>query len=648
MSKKEFNPYRDMLGISSLKDEDPTDYQLLGIDDFEGDPQKIAAAYEKRSQRIAELYQTVTEMSRKIDGARDRISDSAKKEEYDNYLRKTGRAGVTHLGKLGAASVLSSFVLSILTVIVSTFCIYPMVVTIPPENYGDSVTTLPDYKETQAQKELEVLKVQQEDVLTMDVNVNAPVDVDVDVDSSVEFLEVPVTDIPGEETKVDDLPSPDALAPVEEPSAPAQDELVEPDPPAVEQPKVDKPAEPEPSAVEQPAADEPAAPEPPAVEQPAVDEPAAPETPDVEEATVEEPLEQDETTIEKPSEDAPEIIVDPLAPEEPALPDNSPSDNLSGPVSPVVPKVLNMDDSEIPELPPLGELETSASPTAPTPPVIPELSAATEAPLAPVPPAIPELASVPEAPSVASSAPIAKKPVIIEPPTVEPSDVTVVTQANPPLSSGVVLEDVDMLEQFVQLGQKARSNADFAQLISSARQAEADLIKKKEFYKAQQIADVVYESCARSADKTCRAEAYRYKEFFSKRSAWWESVRLAQKKMEANETVSSAEANLGARWCIEIENDWENGLKFLALSDNEQVRNAAQNEISVNQEDVRSVLIVANNWWNLAQDPIPMQKQFREHASKWYAKALPSIADKQIRTLIEKRIAIAEQGFSKH
>ena len=43
MSKKEFNPYRDMLDIPSLIDENPTDYQLLGVDDFEGDSGNLSS-----------------------------------------------------------------------------------------------------------------------------------------------------------------------------------------------------------------------------------------------------------------------------------------------------------------------------------------------------------------------------------------------------------------------------------------------------------------------------------------------------------------------------------------------------------------------------------------------------------------------------
>ena len=180
MSKKVFNPYRDLLDIPSLKDENPTDYQLLGIDDFEGGSDKIAAAHEKRSQRIAELYQLITKMSQQIDDARDRILDSQKKEEYDNYLRKTGRAGLARLGKGGSLAVLFSFVLSIFIVVISTFYIYPMVVPTQPENYGDSVTTLSSYKESQTQKEIDILKIQQEDISTMDVNFNLPIEVDAD------------------------------------------------------------------------------------------------------------------------------------------------------------------------------------------------------------------------------------------------------------------------------------------------------------------------------------------------------------------------------------------------------------------------------------------------------------------------------------
>ena len=656
MSKKEFNPYRDLLDIPSLKDENPTDYQLLGIDDFESDSSKIAAAHEKRTQRIAELYQLITRMSQQIDDARDRISDSRTKEEYDNLLRKTGRAGVAHLGKRGFFAVLFSFVLSIVIVVVATFYIYPMVVPIPPENYGDSVTTLPSYKESKTQKEIDILKVQQEDVTTMDVNFNLPIDVD--ADSSVDFLDVPASDIQGEETSIGDLtvtdaPLNDDAPEVEQPAAPeepvieeptteepaadkpaADDESTEPELPPLTPPVTDEPVAPEEASlpetpavedstpleepeVEQPETLEvPEVPETPEVEQPEVPEieqPEAPEVPEVPE--VEQPAEQEEQTIVRPTEESPEVLVDPEIPDTPPVPDIRPDSD-----TPTVPKLSDVDNAGIPELPPLEEIASLAPSPAPQPPAI--------------------LAPQPITP---------RQPQVI--PEFTPTSVTPAVPASTITSTGVVLEDVDKgdkLVQIVQLGQKARTDADFAQLLVSARQAEEELMKEKLFAKAQQIADVVYASCARFADKSYRAEAYQHKENVSRRSAWWDSARAAEAKMTSNGSVTPAEANVVARWKIEVEDDWETGLKYLAMSENEQIQLAVKRDRAADPENVRHCLIVANDWWNLSQDPVPMQKQYRQRASMWYAKALPSIADKQIRTLVEKRISMAEQGYSKH
>ena len=86
----------------------------------------------------------------------------------------------------------------------------------------------------------------------------------------------------------------------------------------------------------------------------------------------------------------------------------------------------------------------------------------------------------------------------------------------------------------------------------------------------------------------------------------------------------------------------------MGLSENEQIQLAVKRDRAADPENVRHCLVVANDWWNLAQDPVPMQKQYRQRASMWYAKALPSIADKQIRTLVEKRISMVDQGYPKH
>lgn len=668
MSKRDFSPYRDMLDIPLLKDENPTDYQLLGIDDFEDDPAKIAAAHEKRSQRIAELYQIVTQMSQKIDDARDRISNPAQKEEYDNYLRRTGRAGTPTLGKGGSLAVLFSFVLSIIIVIVSTFYIYPMVVAIPPENIGDSIATLPNYSESETKKEIDILKKRQEDITTMDVNFNLPIDLD--ADTTVEFVDESGVDLSGEETTFDNQLQEDPPLTLVEPSneEPSNDEpTLEPTPalddsvvdptanetsqpitPDVPEQTEEEPAVPDvtdvPESIEEQTTlpEAPSLPEPieeqvPAIEDSTVD-PLANETPELTVPPVEESV-PELTAPEVPELTAPEVpeVSEPV-PEPPAVPDVSPVEEpseltpdvsagaaaLETPINPDVyldadtprvPTISKYQNSPIPELPPLEEQASVEPPIAPEPPSIPELSIASE--------------------------------------QVSVKDVSQVEAGSAKggsfggVTSSTRLSGNVQVDYFIQLGQKARTDADFAQLLFYARQAEDDLMKERAFFKAQQIADVVYESCARCADKTYRSEAFRQQDLVSKRSRLWEYVSAAEAKMASEGTVSPAEANIVARWKIEIENDWQTGLKYLSLSDNEQVRNAAKNEIAANPADVRSILTVANGWWNLSQDPVSMQRNFREHACTWYAKALPFISDKQIRILVEKRISMAESGYPK-
>lgn len=644
MSKTVFNPYRDMLDIPSLTDENPTDYQLLGIDDFEDDSDKIAAAHEKRAARIAELYQIVTKMSQKIDEARDRISDSAKKEEYDDYLRRTGRAGVPHLGKAGSLAVLGSFVFSIIVVIVSTFYIYPMVVAIPPENIGDSVSTLPSYNETQTQKEIDILKKRQEDVTTMDVNFNLPIDLD--ADTTVDFVDESGMTFSGEETTLDNPPQEDApLTLVDpsdaEPSAPLEDTVIE------EPTETSEPEE----TTELTETSEPVTP---VVPEQTEEEPVLPDVPDVPEPIDEQtPIEDaaaDQTPTEMPEPETPE----PKLPEpEPATPD-VPQQTEAAPVVPELPAVP---ESIVEPAPILEDAAVDQTVTAPPQLIAPPLEDSSvltpddSADLAVLdPPSNPDVhfdSDTPRVPKISSF----ENPGIPELPPLEeapdPPTIPELSIVSDTPTTNVVLEDVDKVEYFVQLGQKARTDADFAQLLLYASQAEDDLMKERAFSKAQQIADVVYESCARIADKTYRSEAFRQKEFVAKRSRLWEYVSAAEAKMASEGTVSSSEANIVARWKIEIENDWQSGLKYLILSDNEQVRNAARNELAANPEDVRSVLTVANSWWNLSQDPIPMQQRFRERACTWYAKALPFISDKQIRILVEKRISMSEAGYPK-
>jgi hypothetical protein len=237
----------------------------------------------------------------------------------------------------------------------------------------------------------------------MDVNFNLPFSVD--ADSSVDFVDVPASDVQGKETTLDDLPDANAAlnpdeATDQQPESTAQQPTVREVPEVPEEPVTPETLETpeEPTKPEEPAAPkEPTKPEAPAVEEPAVTAPAVEEetaeleAPDVEPPAVEEPaavepVDPEEATIVKPSEESPDIIVDPGATQTPAVPNDSdvPSvpdvpgvpDVPSVPVdldTPTVPKMSSSDNAGIPELPPLDEVAGAELPIAPEPPMIPEL-----------------------------------------------------------------------------------------------------------------------------------------------------------------------------------------------------------------------------------------------------------------------------------
>jgi hypothetical protein len=87
----EFNPYRQWLGID-LRGQTPNYYQLLGLPDFEANPEAIwAAAYQRRAILRAEQYGDHADLAKRlleeIDVAEACLLNPGRKTDYDKALR---------------------------------------------------------------------------------------------------------------------------------------------------------------------------------------------------------------------------------------------------------------------------------------------------------------------------------------------------------------------------------------------------------------------------------------------------------------------------------------------------------------------------------------------------------------------------------
>src|SRR5205814_9962923 len=62
----EFNPYREWLGVD-VSGQTPNYYQLLGVPDFEANPEALwAAAYQRRALLRAEQYGDHSELAKRL------------------------------------------------------------------------------------------------------------------------------------------------------------------------------------------------------------------------------------------------------------------------------------------------------------------------------------------------------------------------------------------------------------------------------------------------------------------------------------------------------------------------------------------------------------------------------------------------------
>src|SRR5262245_20956741 len=87
----EFNPYREWLGVD-VPGQTPNFYQLLGVADFEANPEALwAAAYQRRALLRAQQYGDHPEIAKalldEVDAAEACLLNPGRKTDYDRALR---------------------------------------------------------------------------------------------------------------------------------------------------------------------------------------------------------------------------------------------------------------------------------------------------------------------------------------------------------------------------------------------------------------------------------------------------------------------------------------------------------------------------------------------------------------------------------
>ena len=606
MSEKKLNPYRDDFKIDVPDDEIPSDYQLLGLKDFESDEQTIQSAYARRMEQAEQLKEQLI-------SAKDNLSNDESRAQYDEYLCRTGRAGLPHLGWLGVFMLLFSFAASIVLVLVSTFYIYPMVVVKAPEPIGDSVTTLPNYQDPEDIREKELRLERQKNITTMDVNVYVPI---------VDDYQTPLGDIPLEETSVpvsqdapeNALPEPETESDTEV-NQPAV-ELEESAPEAA--PVEENSAEALPLPVELPPA-EPVLPATPSETPEAVPQEAAPPTI----AFPHDAAEEGSALIapgEIPSAENTEAPVAPSDPQEPAVISPDPAASaLPGksacPTSEQIAAVVTQIEQENELNSNLTQDQRSAKSAA-------LLDKGVDAAIS----SEMRFALLSCALNQANRA----------------GDAVNAMRAIDALASGFQYNQTEaMLDSITQCAGVISKPEEAAGLLTAAAQAENILVEQRDFQNALIIAEAVYKTCSQSALRQSRGEALRQLDSVKKFGNRWSLVQQSYAAFSQSAQPDES-ADIIATWKFEVEKDWSAALPYLTRSLNERIRAAAQKETSADASNAENCKEIADMWWNIAQEPIQLQKYYKSHAGEWYKRALPSVTDKQTKTLIESRLAQIE------
>ncbi|HEY1189136.1 MAG TPA: hypothetical protein VGE74_15890 [Gemmata sp.] len=163
-----------------------------------------------------------------------------------------------------------------------------------------------------------------------------------------------------------------------------------------------------------------------------------------------------------------------------------------------------------------------------------------------------------------------------------------------------------------------------------------DAVTADELEVAERLVKLAEQSANRSRSaRTAGLAATRAKEVeaFKKEA---ESVRAAQKALDANPNDAAAAAVVGRYHCFQKGN-WERGLPLLAASDDAKLKSVADKEVAGPKEPAELVA-VGDGWYDLGKAaPVHHKRAMLGRAHEFYTKAAPNLTG-LTRTRVDKRL----------
>ncbi|MGQ9574928.1 MAG: hypothetical protein ACUVUC_06385 [Thermoguttaceae bacterium] len=206
------------------------------------------------------------------------------------------------------------------------------------------------------------------------------------------------------------------------------------------------------------------------------------------------------------------------------------------------------------------------------------------------------------------------------------------------LDAGFQVDAVGMKAEVLEQGASAaRSPPDHAAIVEAALPLIEQAAAQEDLALAARIARLSQTEAAKARNKELQAAVRAAAKQLQETRRALEQVAAAREVLKANPHDAQANLAVGQYLCF-LREDWEAGLRHLALCGEPALRALAQKELAppVAPEDLAGL---GNQWWDLAEKEKPeRQKPFRLRAAYWYRAALDGLPEGLEKQRIQKRL----------
>ncbi len=196
--------------------------------------------------------------------------------------------------------------------------------------------------------------------------------------------------------------------------------------------------------------------------------------------------------------------------------------------------------------------------------------------------------------------------------------------------------------------QTKKKDADrVASFVEASRSYIDRALSQERYDLALNIATLAYRICLKSGSRTLRKEMLDRRHEIQALHDEHKKFQEALAAVKKNPNDAEAHTLLGRLYCF-ARNDWRQGLPHLAKCNDADLATMAKREVDSPPGEPNAQIDLADAWWDLAQTRKDKEKEaLMLHAGYWYRQAQPNVSGGLTKVKLDKRlaeIAKIEQG----